>query len=319
MRTLLRHARLSRFLRSASLAAAPLMLAATAQAAAVFDAGGLRIDAAQQSQRDVNTGQSQTFRITAASFQGEALCGAGGTLGRYLHPDDARLATRPYYCLSPVLPVGPDSVLMFFRDSNETFLAGLTARGGRLRVERLWLSEDEARDTVETRKLLDARMPGWSRVQTDWTETALIHHESLRVVRLGAGMLLDIDGDTAFLMTPPGETVVRQEPNRLVTGPGGASYVEQGKVITRKTPLMFRAVRWRDGAELARLEVKDACLQAPGLDLDGRPSSGKDAQVAYADVPAWRARTLSYVPGRNARLLLAPGAELPRAPGCAAR
>ena len=41
----------------------------------MFDAGGLRIDAAQQSQRDVNTGQSQTFRITAASFQGEALCG----------------------------------------------------------------------------------------------------------------------------------------------------------------------------------------------------------------------------------------------------
>ena len=121
MRTLLRHARLSRFLRSASLAAAPLMLAGTAQAAAVFDAGGLRIDAAQQSQRDVNTGQSQTFRITAASFQGEALCGPGGTLGRYLHPDNARLATRPYYCLSPVLPVGPDSVLMFFRDSNETF------------------------------------------------------------------------------------------------------------------------------------------------------------------------------------------------------
>ena len=78
MRTLLRHARLSRFLRSASLAAAPLMLAGTAQAAAVFDAGGLRIDAAQQSQRDVNTGQSQTFRITAASFQGEALCGPGG-------------------------------------------------------------------------------------------------------------------------------------------------------------------------------------------------------------------------------------------------
>ena len=132
-------------------------------------------------------------------------------------------------------------------------------------------------------------------------------------------MLLDIDGDTAFLMTPPGETVVRQEPNRLVTGPGGASYVEQGKVITRKTPLTFRAVRWRDGAELARLEVKDACLQAPGLDLDGRPSSGRNAQVAYADVPAWRARTLSYVPGRNARLLLAPDAELPRAPGCAAR
>ena len=180
MRTLLRHARLSCFLRSASLAAAPLMLAGTAQAAAVFDAGGLRIDAAQQSQRDVNTGQSQTFRITAASFQGEALCGPGRTLGRYLHPDNARLATRPYYCLSPVLPVGPDSVLMFFRDSNETFLAGLTARGGRLRVERLRLSEDEARDTVETRKLLDARMPGWSRVQTDWTETALVRHDSCR-------------------------------------------------------------------------------------------------------------------------------------------
>ena len=132
-------------------------------------------------------------------------------------------------------------------------------------------------------------MPGWSRVQTDWTETALVRHDS-QVVRLGAGMLLDIDGDTAFLMTPPGETVVRQEPNRLVTGPGGASYVEQGKVITRKTPLTFRAVRWRDGAELARLEVKDACLQAPGLDLDGRPSSGRNAQVAYADVRGARAR-----------------------------
>ena len=222
----------------------------------------------------MNTGQSQTFRITAASFQGEALCG-GGTLGRYLHPDNARLATRPYYCLSPVLPVGPDSVLMFFRDSNETFLAGLTARGGRLRVERLRLSEDEARDTVETRKLLDARMPGWSRVQTDWTETALVRHDSLQVVRLGAGMLLDIDGDTAFLMTPPGETVVRQEPNRLVTGPGGASYVEQGKVITRKTPLTFRAVRWRDGAELARLEVRMPASRRRGWTWTaGRPAAG---------------------------------------------
>ena len=161
-------------------------------------------------------------------------------------------------------------------------------------------------------------MPGWSRVQTDWTETALVRHDSLQVVRLGAGMLLDIDGDTAFLMTPPGETVVRQEPNRLVTGPGGASYVEQGKVITRKTPLTFRAVRWRDGAELARLEVKDACLQAPGWTWTaGRPAAGT-RRWPMPTCPR-RARTLSYVPGRNARLLLAPDAELPRAPGCAAR
>ena len=145
----------------------------------------------------------------------------------------------------------------------------------RLRVERLRLSEDEARDTVETRKLLDARMPGWSRVQTDWTETALVRHDSLQVVRLGAGMLLDIDGDTAFLMTPPGETVVRQEPNRLVTGPGGASYVEQGKVITRKTPLTFRAVRWRDGAELARLEVRMPASRRRGWTWTaGRPAAG---------------------------------------------
>ena len=62
-------------------------------------------------------------------------------------------------------------------------LDGRPSSGGRAQV------------AYETRKLLDARMPGWSRVQTDW-ETALIHHESLRVVRLGAGML-DIDGDTA--------------------------------------------------------------------------------------------------------------------------
>ena len=196
---------------------------------------------------------------------------------------------------------------MFFRDSNETFLAGLTARGGRLRVERLWLSEDEARDTVETRKLLDARMPGWSRVQTDWTETALIHHESLRVVRLGAGMLLDIDGDTAFLMTPPGETVVRQEPNRLVTGPGGASYVEQGKVITRKTPLMFRAVRWRD-ARSSRLEVRMPASRRRGWTWTaGRPAARTRRWLccprgARARCPMWDAmRACCWRRARNCR------------------
>lgn len=314
MRHVLRLAR--PFLSPRVAAAALAATLGTAQAAALFDAGGLRIEAARQNQRDVNTGQHQTFTITAATFNGEPLCGPGGTLARYLQGDGASPPASRYYCQSPVLPLGPDSVLMFFRDSSRSFLARLEARDGRLRAERLRMAQDDDRDTVETRRLLDARQPGWSRVQTDWNETVLIRHAPFQVLRLGAGKLLDIDGDTAFLMSAPGEVVVRQEPNRLVQGPGGASYVEQGKVITRKTPLTFRAVRIHDGIELARLEVKDPCAQAPRLDLEGR-SSANSEQVAYADVPAWRARTLSYVPGRNARLLLAPGATLIRAPGCA--
>ncbi|WP_277757294.1 hypothetical protein [Achromobacter denitrificans] len=87
------------------------------------------------------------------------------------------------------------------------------------------------------------------------------------------------------------------------------------------TPLAFRAVRMSDGRELARLDIQDACVGLPAIQFD-RPDAqsrpGAAPEIAYDDVPAWRAATLQLTQAQGrAALRLQPAAALPRKPGCA--
>lgn len=295
------------------------LLAAPAGAAAVYDNHGLVVDVATGSRSDWNTGQRQYTRATTIAFQGKTLCGTD--VGALLYPAGAQSQARAFFCPGPVAVLETDAVLAFFTSSSaSTVLAHLQVVNGALRVQRLPLSDKPDRDRIHGTRFEDARLPGWTRVNSAWNETVMIRHAPLAAVNVGPGKLLDVEGDVAYLAVPPGtKTVVVQPATRVKDAHGDLQYVPE-VTTSVATPLAFRAVRLRDGRELARLDFKDTCLMLPALQFE-RPSPTSAARaapgVAFDDVPAWRASTLelAQAPGRTT-LRLRPGVELPRKPGC---
>ncbi|MDT4850165.1 hypothetical protein FQZ97_843070 [compost metagenome] len=212
-------------------------------------------------------------------------------------------------------------MLAFFTSSSaSTALAHLQAGDGGLRVTRLAVSSDPKRDGIGGTRFEDARLPGWTRVYTAWNETVMIRHAPLTALNIGAGKLLDVADGVAYLAVPPGREAVEVEPIHYVTDAYG--YRQLVPAITKfvSAPLAFRAVRMSDGRELARLDFKDTCLGLPAIQFDRPDAQSRPAapDVAFDDVPAWRAATLQLTQASGrATLRLQPAAALPRKAGCA--
>lgn len=295
------------------------LLAAPSGAAVVYDNHGLVVDVAAGSRSDWNTGQRQTTRATTITFQGKSLCGAD--VGALLFPGSNAPQARSFFCPGPVAILETDAVLAFFTSSSaSTVLAHLQVINGALRVQRLAVSDKPDRDRIHGTRFEDARLPGWTRVNSAWNETVMIRHAPLKALNLGPGKLLDVAGDVAYLAIPPGRDVVVLQPAAHVKDAHGyLQYVpEVSKFVD--TPLAFRAVRLSDGRELARLDFKDTCVGLPALQFE-RPSakaaSGSSPAVAFDDVPAWRANALELTQAQGrATLRLKPGVALPRKAGC---
>ncbi|WP_454673974.1 hypothetical protein [Achromobacter pestifer] len=295
------------------------MLAAPAGAAVIYDNHGLRVDVATGSRNDWNTGQRQNTRQTTITFQGNKLCGPD--VGKLLYPSGKETAARVFFCAGNAKALETDAVLAYFNSSSaNAVLAHLQVVDGALRVNRLALSANPDRDRVNGTRFEAARVPGWTRVETAWNETVLIRHAPLKALNLGAGKLLDVDADVAYLAIPPGRDVVVVQPATQIKDAHG--YLQYVPEVTKfvDAPLAFRAVRMSDGRELARLDVKDTCLALPAIEFNQPdplyPSSSRP-DVAFDDVPAWRARTLqlSQTAGR-ATLRLQPGVALPAKANC---
>jgi hypothetical protein len=150
----------------------------------------------------------------------------------------------------------------------------------------------------------------------------MIRHAPLAALNLGPGKLLDVADGVAFLAVPPGRDVIEIEPTKRVKDADG--YLQIVPAITKfvDTPVAFRAVRMSDGRELARLDFKDPCLRLPAIQFDRPDALSKTSaapDVAFDDVPAWRAATLQLTQAAQGRaaLRLQPGVALPRKPGCA--
>ncbi|MNX50788.1 hypothetical protein D3C86_814300 [compost metagenome] len=296
------------------------MLAAPAGAAVIYDNHGLVVNVATISRSDWNTGQRQNLRGTTITFEGKKLCGPD--VGALLYPGGQEVAARAFFCAGPARALETDAVLAFFNSSSaDAVLAHLQVVNGALRVNRLALSDKPGRDRVGGTLFQDARLPGWTRVDTAWNETVMIRHAPLKALNLGAGKLLDVADDVAYLAVPPGRDVVVVQPaTRVKDAHGDLQYVPE---VTRfvDAPLAFRAVRMSDGRELARLEFKDTCLRLPALEFN-RPDplypAAAKPDVVFDEVPAWRAGTLQLARAQGgATLRLQPGVALPRKPGCA--
>lgn len=295
------------------------LFAAPSGAAVVYDNHGLVVDVATGSRSDWNTGQRQTTRATTITFQGKALCGTD--VGALLYPNSTAPQSRAFFCPAPVAVLETDAVLAFFTSSSaSTVLAHLQVVSGALRVQRLPLSDKPDRDRIHTTRFEDARLPGWTRVNSAWNETVMIRHAPLKALNLGPGKLLDVSGDVAYLAIPPGrEVVVLQPATRVKDAHGDLQYVPE---VTKfvDAPLAFRAVRLSDGRELARLDFDDTCVGLPALQFersDAKTVSSASPAVAFDDVPAWRASALELTQTQGrATLRLKPGVQLPRKPGC---
>ncbi|CAB3860491.1 hypothetical protein [Achromobacter mucicolens] len=295
------------------------LLAAPSGAAVVYDNHGLVVDVAAGSRSDWNTGQRQTTRATTITFQGKSLCGAD--VGALLFPGSNAPQARAFFCPGPVAILETDAVLAFFTSSSaSTVLAHLQVVNGALRVQRLAVSDKPDRDRIHGTRFEDARLPGWTRVNSAWNETVMIRHAPLRAMNLGPGKLLDVAGDVAYLAVPPGRDVVVLQPATHVKDAHGyLQYVpEVSKFVD--TPLAFRAVRLSDGRELARLDFKDTCVGLPALQFErpgAKAASGSSPVIAFVDVPAWRANALELTQAQGrAMLRLKPGVALPRKAGC---
>lgn len=295
------------------------LLAAPSGAAVVYDDHGLVVDVAAGSRSDWNTGQRQTTHATTITFQGKSLCGAD--VGALLFPGSNAPQARAFFCPGPVAILETDAVLAFFTSSSaSTVLAHLQVVNGALRVQRLAVSDKPDRDRIHGTRFEDARLPGWTRVNSAWNETVMIRHAPLRALNLGPGKLLDVAGDVAYLAVPPGRDVVVLQPATHVKDAHGyLQYVpEVSKFVD--TPLAFRAVRLSDGRELARLDFKDTCVSMPALQFErpgAKAAAGSSPVIAFDDVPAWRANALELTQAQGrATLRLKPGVALPRKAGC---
>ncbi|WP_313695980.1 hypothetical protein [Achromobacter mucicolens] len=295
------------------------LLAAPSGAAVVYDNHGLVVDVAAGSRSDWNTGQRQTTRATTITFQGKSLCGAD--VGALLFPGSNAPQARAFFCPGPVAILETDAVLAFFTSSSaSTVLAHLQVVNGALRVQRLAVSDKPDRDRIHGTRFEDARLPGWTRVNSAWNETVMIRHAPLKALNLGPGKLLDAAGDVAYLAVPPGRDVVVLQPATHVKDAHGyLQYVpEVSKFVD--TPLAFRAVRLSDGRELARLDFKDTCVGLPALQFErpgAKAAAGSSPLIAFDDVPAWRANALELTQAQGrATLRLKPGVALPRKASC---
>ena len=295
------------------------MLAAPAGASVIYDNHGLVVEVTTSGRSDWNTGQRQNTRSTTITFQGNKLCGP--EVGKLLYPGGKETATGAFFCAGPAKALETDAVLAYFNSSStDPVLAHLQVVNGALRVNRLALSDKRDRDRPNGTRFEAARLPGWTRVETAWNETVMIRHAPLKALNLGAGKLLDVDGDVAYLAIPPGRDVVVVQPATHVKDAHG--YQQYVPEITKfvDAPIAFRAVRMSDGRELARLDFKDTCLSLPALGFnqpDPLATSSTRPDVAFDDVPAWRARTLQLTQAQGrATLTLQPGVSLPAKANC---
>ena len=302
------------------LLAAPAVAPTAAFAAVIYDKHGLVVETTVNSRSDWNTGQRQTTRRTTITFNGKSLCGPD--IGKLLYPaGQDNVAARAFFCASTSRPLETDAVLAYFTSSSaREVLAHLQVVNGALRATRIVLSDNPDRNRPGGTRFEDARLPGWTRVNTAWNETVLIRHAPLKAQNLGPGQLLDIDNDVVYLAVPPGRDAVEVEPAKRVKDAHG--YLQFVPAITKfvDRPLAFRAVRLSDGRELARLDVKDTCTTLPVLQFD-RPDAtstlSSKVDIPFDDVPAWRARTLQLSQGQGrATLRLQPGVVLPTKPNC---
>ena len=295
------------------------LLAAPAGASVIYDNHGLVVEVTTSGRQDWNTGQRQNTRGTTISFQGNKLCGKD--VGKLLYPDGRNMVARAFFCAASARALETDAVLAYFTSSSaDPALAHLQVVNGALRVNRLMLSNQADRDKPSGTRFEDARLPGWTRVETAWAETVMIRHAPLKAQNLGAGKLLDVDGDVAYLAIPPGRDAVVVQPATRVKDAQGDMRIVPEVVKFVDAPLAFRAVRLSDGRELARLDFKDTCLTLPAIEFNRPdplyPSSAK-RDVLFDDVPAWRSTTLQLTqnPGR-ATLQLKPGVALPTKANC---
>jgi hypothetical protein len=235
---------------------------------------------------------SHYFAMSASTqvevrFRGRKLCGTD--IDALLHPDGDEPSRARMWCPVAAQALPGQGALVFFSSASAPgpVLAHLCARDGALVATRIDAATidtaNEARTDTPTSpdrnrfyspRLLDARMPGWTRVETAWYDTILIAHSPLRIVRLGQGRLLDIEHGIAWLIVD----IDKVSPD----------------MAARDRRAHVRAVSLDDGRSVASLALP-GCAGIPPMQLDGNDAVAvprTSGRLAFNDVAPWRRQHL---------------------------
>ncbi|MEN0105581.1 MAG: hypothetical protein AAGC84_04055 [Pseudomonas sp.] len=240
------------------------------------DSPPLAVERKVSQNRDWNTGMLRDEVSFTLRMHGSAL--SDKQLGKALGApaDEAHLTT-----LFDAVSSGPDAALVVYRTSGNYRLA-------RLQVQGKQLSGQALVDDLAQNWFTDARMPGWVSVQQD-NHLHLVQLNPLRVVDVGAGVLLDVRGDLALLAQQ--------------------GYNEPDSTI--------RAVSISTGRQVATLLLPQRCFALPQFEFThplvyARIDQSTLETLRFQDGPAWFDTHFTVTDGPTPRLQLKAEQRLPR-------
>ncbi|WP_457437122.1 hypothetical protein [Pseudomonas sp. TE3786] len=240
------------------------------------DGPALSVERKVSQNRDWNTGMlrdevSFTLRMNGRTLSDEKLATAIGAAGT-----EDRLGT-----LWDAVSAGPNDVLVLFGIDGNYQLASLHVQDNRLSGQLL------LKDVTQN-WFTDARMAGWVSVQQEG-HLQLVQLSPLRVVDVGAGVLLDVRGDIALL----GEEGYR----------GPSSFI--------------RALSISQGKPLAELPLAKACFVLPRFEFThplvyATIQESTLESLRFQDGPAWFEANFEWLASPAPQLRLKASQQLPR-------
>jgi hypothetical protein len=219
-----------------------------------------------------NAGPSTTHE-TRLQYAGSTI--DAGDLAELIEPDtDERLGMQ----LFDATTLDPQNALTLFnRGSGKDYeLAHLSMQGNQLQAKVLLKDLPNSWFT-------DARRPGWIALAGE-RNLYMIQRQPLRVVDIGIGALLDIQGDTALLADTPWGTDAEHNPAPRV-----------------------RAVDLNSGKQLSELRLDAGCFVLPDFEfshprLYGILGNSTNERLEFVDGPVWFATNLQLLPGGELKL-----------------
>lgn len=237
------------------------------------DAPPLSVERKVSQKRDWNTGMLRdevtfTLRMNGRVLSDDKLGTAFGA-----HGSDA--------ALWDALSTGPNEALVVYGTDGSYRLAHLQVADDKLRSQLL------VKDLTQN-WFTDARLPGWVSVQQEHS-LHLVQLNPLRVVDVGAGVLLDVRGDLALL-------------------------AEEG---FRGPTSTLHAVSISQGKQVAELPLPKACFVLPSFEFThplvyATVEQSTLETLRFQDGPAWFDANFALINGAAPQLRLKATQQLPR-------
>ncbi|MDP3846982.1 MAG: hypothetical protein Q8R10_11245 [Pseudomonas sp.] len=250
-----------------------LLLATLLLSTETWAAEAFRVEHRRSSHSDWNTGTDYIQIETQLEYDGELIDAAN--LAELIEPDPEQ--RRGLQLFDAATLDAQNALTLFSRGSGEDYeLAHLSMQGNQLQAKVLLKGLPNSWFT-------DARRPGWISLAGE-KQLYMIQRQPLRIVDVGIGALLDVQGETALLADTPWGADAERNPAPRV-----------------------RAVDLSSGKQLSELRLDAGCFVLPEFEFShpqvyDKMGASTNQRLGFVDGPAWFARNLQLLPGSELQL-----------------